>query len=456
MDVSAIVLNKLLLESNLEVWSKLKLSFLDPAYTSLYSSISRHYEKYNALPSFEELDLVCREGASQKTLAIIRLIDEPDIDATVAMDALIDQYTQDLTLGMLDKFVDKITVYDTDEIKSNLSNIVMKLDEKTLTTEGVYSMADIMLFKEADEISKDRAFLGINNMFDSVLNGVAREELILIGGERGSGKSITACNVGANQYESGNSTVIFTIEMLAREMTERTQAILAEVPYLELRNGTLSNEDWLKVVKSRAGMFQNSDDLVDQYLVHRNRFKFEQDLVRSKSLKEDNQIIIIDNRSLTISAIDLHLGKLKARFGDKFKIAVVDYLNQIVHGNHDSSGGQYDWKVQIEISKGLKDLARKHGVVIYCPYQIDSSGEARFAKGILDAADIAMLMKPGKKEEGIIDFETTKIRGGPPMHFSSKIDWTSLRIYPENVSAPPKTEKASKKDKSGETDIPWN
>lgn len=464
MDCSAIVLNKLLTERNLDLWARLKLSFLDPAYSSIYSAISRYYDKYNNIPSFEELELVIREGAGQKTLATLKLIDEPDVDPEVAINALIDQYTQNEVISHLDKFIDKLPVYDSVEIKDNLAAIVLDLDSKTLTTEGVYDMANIMLFKNTDELARDRVHLGLNNTFDAVLAGVARQELILVGGPRGSGKSITCSNIFTNQYENGNTSVYFSIEMIAHETLERNLSILADVSHLGLKQGTLSPDEMLKVIKVRAGMFQDSDDLVKEYMQHRDRFRFESALVKEKSLKTDNQMIIIDDRALTITAIDLHLGKLKAKFGDKLTVAVVDYLNQIVvEGGGDSHGNQFDWKPQIVVSKKLKELARKHDIVIFSPYQIDASGEARFAKGILDAADIALIMNANSKEDGAMTFDTTKIRGGPPMKFTSPINWDSLRISPTPIdSPPPKQEKQSKKiknasKKTGEEaqDAPW-
>ncbi len=457
MDCSAIVLNKLLKERNLDLWAKLKLGFLDSAYSSVYSSISRYYDKYNSIPSFEELELVIREGSGQKTLATLKLIDEPDVSAEVALDALIDQYTQNETITALEKFVDKLPIYDSVEIKENLASIVVDLDSKTLTTEGVYSMADIMLFKNQEELARDRVHLGLNNTFDSVLAGVARQELILIGGQRGSGKSITCSNIFTNQYENGFSSVYFSIEMIAHETLERNLSILSGVPYLALKQGTLTPEDMLKVVKARAGMFQDSDDLVREYVTHRDRFKFESALVKTKALKPDNQMIIIDDRALTLTSIDLHLGKLKAKFGDKLAVCVVDYLNQIVV----EGASQFDWQPQIVVSKKLKELARKHDVVMVSPYQIDATGEARFAKGILDAADIAMIMDPNKKEDSAVSFDTTKIRGGPPMHFTSKINWDTLKIFPNDVEKPQK-EKTQKQQKPGKhsgepaVDLPWN
>lgn len=441
-DTSAIVLNKVLLERNLDVWSKLKLAFIDSAYSSVYSAISRHYDKYGEVPSFEELQLTIRESPAQNILAGLKLIDEPDINAEVALDALIDQYTQNQTVVLLDKFVDKLPIYDTAEIKENLASIVLYLDEKTLTTEGVYNMADIVLFRTQEQLDTERVHLGLNNSFDSVLGGVARQELILIGGERGSGKSVTCSNIMINQYEAGNSCVYFTIEMIAHEVLERNLSILADTNYLAMKKGTLSNDDLVKIVKARASMFMEADDLVIDYLKHRDKFKFEHELVRTKKLKETNQMILIDDRALSISSIDLHLGKLKAKFGDNLKVAVVDYMNQVTMEGLDL----FDWKSQVIISKKLKELARKHEVVITSPYQIDSTGEARFAKGILDAADIAMTMKVhGKDDQKVLEFNLTKIRSGPTMKFASSMNGDTLRISSAPVEIPSSETKEQRK-----------
>ena len=459
MDCSAIVLNKLLQERNLDIWSRLKLVFLDPAFSSLYSAVSKYYDNYSNIPSFDELEITLREGPALRTLATLKLADNHDISSEVALNALIDQYTQNETIKLLDKFIDKLPVYDSAEIKENLAAIALAIDEKTLTTEGVYNMADIMLFKNAAELARDRVHLGFNNTFDATLAGVARQELILIGGKRGSGKSIAASNIVVNQYESGNTAVIFSIEMVAHEVLERNLSILANVSHQNINQGRLTDEELLRLVQARADMFTESQDLVEQFKTTRDRFKFENALVREKHLKTDSQMIIIDDRALTLTSLDLHLGKLKGKFGDKFTVAVVDYLNQIVV----EGASQFDWQPQIVISKKLKELARKYDIVMVSPYQIDATGEARFAKGILDAADIALVMDAHDKEKGALTFETTKIRGGREMTFTSPINWDTLRISPHSIEEPEAKEtikKAGKKKQitkdDSAADIPWD
>lgn len=460
MDISAVILHKLLTERNLDLWAKLKLGFLDPAYSSVYSAISRHYNKYNAIPTFEDLEVSLREGTTSKAVAALRLVEADDIDGEVALDALIDQFTQNETIKLLDKFVDKLPLYDTVEIKDNLANIVLTLDEKTLTTEGVFSMGDILLFQHDDELSRNRIYLGINNGFDAALMGVARQELILIGGKRGAGKSITGANILTNQYDMGNSAVYFSIEMTGRETTERIVGILSNVSQQNLKQNKLTPDELLRVVKTRANMFLDASDLVEEFMHTNDRFKFEERLVREKLLKPDNQMIVIDDRALTLASIDLHIGKLKAKFGDKLTVAVVDYLNQIV-----IEGGysQFDWQPQVIVSKKLKEIARKHGIIMVSPYQIDATGEARFAKGILDAADISLIMEAHDKDTGAITYESNKMRGAREAHFTSPIDWDTLRISPHTIDTPIKKETV-KRSKKGSTDnkvddtgadLPW-
>lgn len=459
MDVSAIVLNKLLTEQNLDIWAKLKLVFLDPAYSSLYTVLSRHYDKYHSIPSFDELELTLRDGPAAKTLATLRLTEVPDVSAEVALDALLDQYTQNETITLLEKFVDKLPQYDSEEIKTNLATIALTIEEKTFTNEKVFTMDQMMLFQHQQDIDSKRVYLGLNNSFDALLGGAALEELILIGGKRGSGKSITSSNIFVSQYESGFSSLYFSIEMTALETHQRNMAILAGVNLQNLKKNTLTDDEVFRLVKARASMFVGADELVSEFLKDRDRFAFEERLVRNFKLKPDNQMVIIDDRDLSIGSIDLHIGKAKAKFGDKLRLVVVDYVNQIVLPGTNA----YDWQPQIEVSKKLKNLARKYEVVMVSPYQIDDNGQARFAKGILDAADVALVMEAHEKDAEAISFETTKIRGSKEMAFTSPINWDTLRISPQSIDKPSAKEKkksdkqadASKPQEPG-TDLPWD
>jgi len=423
-DVSGIVLHKLLSVPSeaLEIFPKLKPSFFGAGYVNIYTAINKFYTKHNALPSFYDLLLVSRDGLTKNNIKSLEALEVPeDIDWLLLIEALVDQYTQDQTLTKLDTFLDTITAMDTQEIKRALTDIVFYLEEKTHIAEEVYTVADLSLAE--DEELGLRVPLGINNSFDAITGGIALTELVLIGGERGSGKSIVAVALVLNQYMQGNTSALFSIEMRAQEIYWRMLSSLAGVKFAAIRKNNLSDVEHGRVAKVLKDMYLDSDALYDKFTQDRDYKAFEKELQKTKKLKPENQMVIIDNQQLTLADIDMNIQKLKSQAGEKLKLVVVDYVNQI------EIEDIYSWQSQITLSKGLKNLARKHNIVIVAPYQIDKTGEARFSKGLLDAVDIAVILKAGKDH---IAFETTKARNIPPTKFASGIDWESLCISPQD------------------------
>lgn len=419
-DVSGIVLYKLLDNPHeaLEIFPKLKPSFFGVGYANIYTAISKFYIKHSSLPSFYDLLLVSRDGLTSNSIKSLQELEVPeDIDWLILVGALIDQFTQEETLTKLDQFLDNITSMDTQEIKQKLTDIVFHLEEKTHVAEEVYLVSDLTL--EEDEELGSRVPLGINNTFDALTGGIALSELILIGGERGSGKSIVAVNILNNQYKLGNTSAIFTIEMRAQEIYWRILSSLAQVRFSAIRKSSLNTTEINRVAKVLKGMYVDSTELYEKFSKDGNFKEFEKALSSTKALTPDNQMIIIDNQNLSLADIDMNIQKLKSQAGDKLKVVIVDYVNQI------EIEDIYAWQSQINLSKGLKKLARKYNIVMVAPYQIDKTGEARFAKGLLDAVDMAITLKTGKD---YIAFETTKTRNIPPTKFASKMDWETLSL----------------------------
>lgn len=431
MDIGAVVLHLLLKdkENALEQWSKLKYAFFASEFTSVYSNISKYYDKYSTLPSFADLEITVRDKQLKTSLKALEKLDVPeDISLDLAVDALINEYTQNQTLEEIEDLIDNITLLDTEEIKLELNNISLRLEEKTHTSETLTLMSDIAILESEDELSDVvQVPLQFSNKYDAEIR-CTTSELIMVGGARGSGKSIVCTNIFVNQYEQGNVCPYFSIEMNSREVFERTISVLSGVNHKSIRNKELNHNDLQKIAKVRADMFEESDVILDNYLSqHHNYKKFEHEL-RTCHLKKDNQLIIVDNQRLTLSDIDLNLQKFKGQFGDKMRVVIVDYVNQIEPPG--KAEDIYDWKTQINLSKGLKNLARKHNVVMFTPYQIDNKGEARLAKGLLDAADMAMILE-ANKDPGYLKFTSTKTRGSEEFTIASGINWESLKIYPQ-------------------------
>ncbi len=146
----------------------------------------------------------------------------------------------------------------------------------------------------------------------------------------------------------------------------------------------------------------------------------------------------------------LTLSKIRAELDKKVKplgvgVIIVDYINQVKRSSLPSRGGQYDWTEQIEVSKALKSMAQEYDCTVVSPYQTDTTGEARFAKGILDAADAAYALETWDHEDACITFNCVKMRSASMKSFTSEVDWDNLKIGPASAMTPKEKEDSSHK-----------
>ena len=123
MDCGAIVLSKLLSERSLEIWSKLKLVFLDPAFSSLYSAIAKYYDNYSTVPSFDELELTLREGPALRTLATVKLADNPDISAEVASASQDRDF--DIIIANVNRHIIEANMVELSQVSNSNSTLIL-------------------------------------------------------------------------------------------------------------------------------------------------------------------------------------------------------------------------------------------------------------------------------------------------------------------------------------------
>jgi len=91
----------------------------------------------------------------------------------------------------------------------------------------------------------------------------------------------------------------------------------------------------------------------------------------------------------------------------------------------------------------LKSMAQEYDCTVFSPYQTDASGEARFAKGILDAADAAYTLETWDHEDGCMTFNCVKMRSASMKSFTSTVDWESLKIGPDTALTPKEKDETS-------------
>lgn len=426
MSSSLIVLSSVLSEkdSALQIWAKLKHSYFSVEYQPIFRSITNFYATHQKLPTKGELELSLNRAISESPIYGLFLNFEPpeDIDPLIALKILVDEYTQNSALDKIEKLVNKISELSSEEVIEKIAVAAYELEQESDIQSTIYSVQDIELF--SIDPTRNYIPLGINNTMDNKIIGVARSEVVLIGGRRGSGKSLVCSNIVVNEYLNGFIAPYYTIEMRANQIHRRNIGMEAGVLSMNLRNNTLTEAEKDAIARVLCNKYVDGERGLAVYAENRDLHAVEMELKKCE-LKTDSQIIIVDNPHLSLVDLDTSLTRLKALYGDKIRLVAVDYLNQI------KVPDKYDWQSQITISSTLKELAAKHDVVFIVPYQIDATGEARFSKGILDSADYAVILTAEQDAANpYIKFETTKARDIPPFSVMSVMDWGTLKISP--------------------------
>ena len=422
MNLASALFKRILEEEDFDTWSSLRRHYLPSEYYVVYDTIEKQVDNYHKLPSIEELKLAIRDAPTLDKIYAVEAI-EVEAEPFLLLDYLKNEFTQKETLVELHNYVENSISFETaEETIESLYNIISKIEDKVELRAAEASLQKMNLFESDEEIA-DYIPLGLNADFDNLVR-FKSSDYILMGGKRGSGKSITCSNLADTVYRRGKSVLYFSIEMPTREILQRQCSIGSGVPHSKIKYKTLDNLEWLKVAQWWADRYDNGEKHLELYMAHRDFNKFHA-AIQAEQLKEV-QIDIIYDPSLTLPKLKAEIIKRVRKLGN-VGLVIVDYVNQV--RKTASSDDKFDWKDQIHVSTTLKELAGILQIPFFSPYQIDAQGEARFAKGILDSADAAFTLEAGPDS---IQFTCTKIRGDAKINFTSKVDWNCLRIGPEN------------------------
>lgn len=431
MNLSSALLKQIISQNDFETWGNLRENYLPAEYQEIHRIVEKHIKNFRGLPTFEDLKLSIRDRKLKEKVFAIEAV-EVDVDAWVLLEYLKNEYTQIEILDELDKFVDtSVAISNAEENVDALQQIVLDIGDRVDLKAPEESMETITLFDSEANLKKYLP-LGLNDDYDQSMKFSPRD-LILIGGRRGAGKSLTCVNIATNVYDQGRSSIYFTIEMDSRSILQRMCALGARVPIGRLSTKNLSTTEWNRVAEWWANRFVDGADLLPNFYDTRNFEELHTDLTKRR-LTPERQLEVVYDPVLSLSTIRKELESKLSQ--TDVGVIVVDYLNQVKRSNAPSKGGQYDWTEQIEVSKTLKSMAQEYEVPIFSPYQTDATGEARFAKGILDAADAAYTIETWAPEDECITFNCTKMRSAKMEGFTSVMDWETLKIGPQSTMNP--------------------
>jgi replicative DNA helicase len=225
-----------------------------------------------------------------------------------------------------------ITNIPLEDILIEFENKVFNLTTET-KTQKLFSSAELLneIFIDLKEKFLNSNLLGLKSGFqdlDSIIQGFQKSDLIIIAGRPSMGKTALSLNIVINVIQSSKLPILFfSLEMSKEQIMYRLLAMETNVNQMRLRNGKLSQNDWIKVNKmvnilSKLPLFiDDTSDLSIQNI--RSKIKtlmFEQNqvglviidylqLMQNSRLKTENRVqeLAQITRSLKIIAREFNI-----------------------------------------------------------------------------------------------------------------------------------------------------
>ena len=148
----------------------------------------------------------------------------------------------------------------------------------------------------------------LSNEYDAINGGFVTQELVMLGGRRGSGKSIIALNCAMKRFSEGNTVAFLSIEMRYKEIYRRLLSMISGVSFLNIFKNTLTDDERLKIYIAKLDTFYKSTDYLysikKDLIENRNFRKIEKQIKENKPELKENRYFIIDKADLKLSKID--------------------------------------------------------------------------------------------------------------------------------------------------------
>lgn len=147
-----------------------------------------------------------------------------------------------------------ITNMALEDILIAFENKVFNLTNET-KTQKLVSSAELLneIFIDLKEKFLNSNLSGLRSGFedlDSIIQGFQKSDLIIIAGRPSMGKTALSLNILTNVIKSSKLPILFfSLEMSKEQIMYRLLAMETNVNQMRLRNGKLSQNDWIKVNK---------------------------------------------------------------------------------------------------------------------------------------------------------------------------------------------------------------
>lgn len=294
-----------------------------------------------------------------------------------------------------DAYNDQIDVFD---LMEQAESMIFKTSEQ-ITRKDFENISSLIIDEMRDlqtRMKSEAKLLGIPSGYtdlDRITNGWQGPNLVIIAARPSMGKTALALNIARNAAVDFNVPIaFFSLEMSAKQLTQRLISIESEVDYSRIQSGNVENE--YELIYRKAGDISNS------------------------------KIFIDDTSAIGIFELRSKARKMKMKHG--IGLVIVDYL-QLMRGEKEKNGNR-EQEIS-SVSRGLKALAKDLNIPVIALAQLSRSCESRSDKrpilsdlresgSIEQDADIVGFLYRGAyyKDEGcppsLIELNIAKNRNG--------------------------------------------
>jgi replicative DNA helicase len=178
---------------------------------------------------------------------------------------------------------------------------------------------------------------------DEMSSGFQNGDLIVLAGRPSMGKTALALNLATHAAKHNNAVGIFSLEMSAEQLTLRMLSSESNIPHHNIRNATISSQEWIALTNVAAHLSQM-------------------------------KVFIDDTPMLDIMTLRAKARKLKREQG--LSLLIVDYL-QLLHSprRHENRHQEVS-----EISRALKALAKELSIPVIAGSQLSRAVDSRMDK----------------------------------------------------------------------------
>lgn len=230
-----------------------------------------------------------------------------------------------------------------------LENIASDQEEEKSTDIGSVIKRQIDRISDAIDARESGQPLGLFTgwALDRVMGGFQEGNVVTIAARPGAGKSSFAIALLLRLAQRGFAGAYLSLEMSESEIADKLISNLTGIDSLKFRNGQLNEEDM-------------------------------QEWFRLAPVLSELPISILDSECTTLTDIKRKL-RILQREGLRF--AIIDYVQLMSAGfSEDTSRGENRVQVISAISRGIKQMAKELGIVVFMVSQLNRAVEMRSDK----------------------------------------------------------------------------